>query len=184
MTGDSLTYKYINKNAPKEKVDYSYSAFNGEIFLNSWKTSRSKFLKIGELSSLEFASIEDCATKKMFLDWVESFNNNAFVDFEKLHLLIKRFEVTRKIYESYDLNFRPMSKNTSYSNIDLYVVFSYVLVGAYKNSKKLYYLNSLLKVNDIILGNEEVINDELQYLFSHCIHQEVDFVQNIRKELL
>jgi hypothetical protein len=183
MTGDSLKYKYLNNNTPFEKIDYSYSAYNGESFLKAWKASRKLFTGIYNSKNIQFDVIIKSPTRDLFLSWINNFNDNTFKDFKKLNLLLKRFEVTRKIYAEYNESFRPTDKNVNFKNIDLYILFSVVLVKAYKNSKKLYYLNSLLKVNDIILSNEEVITTKNQSLFNYCKTQEIESIENLRKEL-
>jgi hypothetical protein len=183
MTGDSLKYKYLNSNALFEKVDYSYSVYNGESFLKAWKASRKLFTGIYDSKNIQFDVIIKSPTSDLFLSWINNFNDNTFKDFKKLNLLLKRFEVTRKIYEGYDESFRPTDKKINFKDIDLYTLFSFVLVKAYKSSKKLYYLNSLLKVNDIILSNEEVIHPKIQSLFNYCVNQEIGFIENLRKEL-
>ena len=75
--------------------------------------------------------------------------------------MIKRFEVTKKIYESYDDNFRPHDK-AKYQNPNLYVLFAEILILAYRKYSKLQYLNALLKVNDINVGLIESLHENLE----------------------
>ena len=184
MHGSDLKYKYINDNAPKEKIDYSYSEFNGEDFIDAWKKSRENFLKDEELPIFDFTSVEKKGTEGLLIDWTLKLANGTFDDSQKLNLLLKRFEVTRKIYESYDEEFRPTEKDSNFNQIHLYILFSYVLVNAYINTKKLYYLNSLLKVNDIIISNDSAVSEKDKNLLTYCFNKEVQFVEDLRKELI
>ena len=40
MIGDKFVYKYINVNTPTEKIDYSYSKYDGELFMSAYIKTR------------------------------------------------------------------------------------------------------------------------------------------------
>jgi hypothetical protein len=67
-----------------------------------------------------------------------------------LSRLIQRFEVTKKLKEYYLPGFR--KSDGSYSEIQLYQLFSIILAIAHSQSGHLQYLSTLLKVNDLILS--------------------------------
>jgi hypothetical protein len=70
-----------------------------------------------------------------------------------LDILIKRFEVTKKIYEEYGSNF---SKGRGRdNNIVLYFMFSLCLSIFYCSTKNIKYLSTLLKITDLICSIEE-----------------------------
>ncbi len=77
MTGESKTYKYISPTAPSEKINYSYSTYEGEHFLNLWKENRKATLD----KCLDFLAIElvnsDSKTEQLFNEWIrnDDFNN-------------------------------------------------------------------------------------------------------------
>ena len=82
-----------------------------------------------------------------------------------LDLLVQRFEVTKKLYESYLINFR---KGEGESNIVyLYEVFALSLMLFYNTTKNLKYLSTLLKVTDLLcsLGDKILGNN----IHSHCL---------------
>jgi hypothetical protein len=65
-----------------------------------------------------------------------------------LDLLIQRFEVKKKIYTSYEVNFR---KGKGDSNIaSLYLMLAISLILFFCSTKKIKYMNTLLKVSDLI----------------------------------
>ncbi len=181
MIGDK--YKYINSNTPEEKIDYSYSKYNGEDFMQVWEESRQKYINYEEIPVIKNIAKENTCSESLFYSWIKNFKDGNHADLEEINLLLKRFEVTRKIYKKYNSKFRPLDKTTDFNEINLYILFSCVLVNAYLNTKKLYYLNSLLKVNDIILSNKDAINKEYINLFNYCISKEVEFIKNLRREL-
>lgn len=184
MAESNLDYKYINDKTPLEKIDYSYSEFRGEEFIDAWKTSRKSILNGKEVLNVTFSASKERNSRGMFTNWIVDFQKGCFNDFQNINLLLKRFEVTRKIYESYDKNFRPFEKSTDFSQIELYILFSYVLVNAYKETKKLYYLNSILKLNDIMISNEMNIKENDQNLFHLCLENELIFIEELRNKLI
>ena len=65
-----------------------------------------------------------------------------------LDLLVLRFEVKKKIYPSYKVNFR---KGKGDSNIaSLYLMLAISLILFFCSTKKIKYMNTLLKVSDLI----------------------------------
>jgi hypothetical protein len=68
-------------------------------------------------------------------------------------LLVQRFEVTKKVYELYSSGFR---KGEGLNNrVKLYWLFALVLCLYYTRSKGLKYLNTLLKVCDLLCSLQE-----------------------------
>lgn len=183
MTGDSNIYKYISDNSPDEKINYSYSKFSGIAFIDAWKKSRGKhFPKDTIINYPKISNAANSNTEILFLIWIKALKNNAFSEVEVLNLLIKRFEVTKKIYESYDLNFRPHAKK-KYKEYRLYIIFAYVLTLAYQKFGKIQLLNSLLKVNDINHGIISFIGDEEKILLSYCFQKEYCFINELIEKL-
>jgi hypothetical protein len=182
MTGDKLDYIYVNPQAPKEKINYSYSKFGGEKFMQCWEVSRKKYLINKNELKLIFKINTNSNTEKLFLGWIEDFEQNCFNNFNELKLLIKRFEVTRKIYDDYDENFRKKEKY-SFDESRLYLLFAFILIQAYEKEKMLYYLNALLKLNDINLGFEILKESSDELLLQYCVKKELEFIYNLKEKL-
>ena len=70
-----------------------------------------------------------------------------------LNLLIKRFEVSKKLFKSYDI-IEVKKNNREYDDILSYPLFSLVLQKFFletnNDKQKMIYLNSILKLNDIL----------------------------------
>ena len=77
-----------------------------------------------------------------------------------LDLLVQRFEVTKKIYENYPVNFRKgKGKNDI---IHLYCLFSLSLTLFYCNTKSIKYLSTLLKVTDLLCSlGKDLLNRKI-----------------------
>ncbi len=182
MTGESKTYKYTSLTSPLEKINYSYSIYEGEHFLNLWKENRrSIIIKCPEFSEIRLKN-SDSDTELLFNQWIKK---NDFANQEisqNLNTLIKRFEVTKKIYISYDTNFRSLDKS-KFIDLRLYLLFSYILIQAFGTRNKAQYLNSLLKVNDILSGLFNSLNEENQALLGYCLSNEIEFIQQLKAKL-
>ena len=73
----------------------------------------------------------------------ESIPDSKFFD-----LLLQKFEVSKKIFNGYSFNkLKGIGNN---NNPILYILFGFILIKMYNKSKNLVYLNSLLKIGDII----------------------------------
>jgi hypothetical protein len=150
MIGDSnLKYNYFNKNVFNNKINYSYSKFGGLNFLISWQDRRNECSNILNNWNDDYEGSRDVSETNIELKkWLSS--DVVFSELEKVHLLIKRFEVTKRIYEKYDEEYRRVNKFVNYENLNLYINFGFLMVRLYDEFKHLQYLNSLLKVVDIL----------------------------------
>ena len=70
-----------------------------------------------------------------------------------LDLLVQRFEVTKKIYKNYHINFR---KGEGESDVvQLYWLFALSLTLYFCATKKIKYINTLLKVSDLLCSLDD-----------------------------
>ena len=177
-----MNYKYLNKQTPIEKINYSYSTFGGEDFMRAWRESRTK-LNFKNNFSRDFLNLENhSSTEILFISWIEKLELDEFNNFDELNLLLKRFEVTKRIYSSYDVDFRRIKKN-EFGELRLYILFAYILTLVFSKSMKLPYLNSLLKVNDINISQIENLTKSEHNFLAYCAYKELDFIQNLRVNL-
>jgi len=180
MTGDSLIYKYIDINTPKAKINYSYSKYGGELFLSSYFNLRKDVIFDERKAWAPILNINSTVTSElMFNKWINDLQKNFQFDRKELNLLLKRFEVTKKVFENYDQNYRPVDK-LKFLNLRLYVLFSFILSLTYKKYGNLQYLNSLLKVNDINISNINKLDEETKNILYLSIKYEITFVKELR----
>lgn len=183
MTEATLTYNYIDSNTPEEKINYSYSKYGGEQFLLSYFDSRHKVLPANfKVEVLVLNLNSTVQTEVLFNSWIKILQNQEEFNKVALNLLVKRFEVTKKLFEKYDADFRTLNK-LAYSNIRLYVLFSFVLSLAFKKYKSLQYLNALLKVNDIIISNVTKLDDATKQIMYVSLLNENTFINELRDNL-
>lgn len=163
MTGENK-YKYIDSNAPNVKINYSYSKYLGLDFIEYWKLSRKENLKTFNKENLKVLikeSIDNECTngytfsKKIFSNWLDNIELDCKEFLVDVNLLVKRFEVTKKIYNEYNNLMRPENKD-GYLNIENYSLFGIILGLLFSKTNNYQYLNAHVKLNDILVGWEAI----------------------------
>lgn len=176
MIGDN-SYIYLNKKAPLEKINYSYSKFEGQHFLDKYVDNRNYVIE--KIKNPKFnLNNPQFETSIIFWKWI-----NSGTDQSKMDLIIKRFEVTRKIYTKYNEDLRPLDRLENFNQFECYLYFSYLLIIQYSRSNKLQYINSLLKVNDILISNRNSLNDEEISSLAYCLKEELKLIHHLKNSL-
>lgn len=103
------------------------------------------------ISSINFFDLKnDIDTEKLIssliFNQINDQNHNLVKEF--LDLIVKKFEITKKLYKTYPAGFRK-GKGKS-NNVRLYWLFSLSLLLFFENTKKIKYLSTLLKISDIL----------------------------------
>ena len=70
---------------------------------------------------------------------------------ESLAMWVKKFEVSKRLYEAYDADLKPIDRET-FRNLAVYLRFAETVESAYRTSGELPYLNVLLKVMDTLIA--------------------------------
>lgn len=190
MIGEN-NYKYIDSNAPNIKINYSYSKYLGLQFIDYWKISRKENLKEFNKENLDVLIkkedskvLLDCFTssKELFSKWLNKIDLLSLDFIKDVNLLVKRFEVTRKIYNEYNDLMRPNNKK-DYLHIDNYCLFGIVLGLLFSYTKKYQYLNAHIKLNDILLGWKTInLNEDSLMMRSYSLDLEYKNVIGILSE--
>ena len=126
---NDILFKKLNYNIKKKIEFYNH---NKCMPLSSFSIKKEV-----EIKSLLFSLINSQVNQK----------NTKLVKFW-LDLLIQRFEVTKKIFPSYEVNFRKGNGNSNI--VSLYLMLAISLILFFCSTKKIKYMNTLLKVSDLI----------------------------------
>lgn len=186
-----MEYSYTKNNLLEHIEKYSYSSFYAEDFLIAFFTDRKQFI-----SALDKRGSSCVVNEYKVIDNNESPGNTLLYfkhfldDCEKVALtvdngfviLLKRFEVTKKIYVEYDERFR-WKKDSSNTELELYVYFSICCSKAYEKSKHLSFLNALIKCNDILCSQKvELFSKTIINLLRLAIENELGHVKRLMME--
>jgi cytidine diphosphoramidate kinase len=177
------TYSYTLNDLLEHPQKYEYSKFEGVNFFKQFSQERNETLdfldtrlkKITEVNNVnnfeldlhEFKTKKDLILKE-FLIFLYLGDRSVLEKQESFfEILIKRFEVSKKLYLTYNIkDIRKSSKD--FNELISYCLFSLVLQRYYDMSigqQKLVYLNSILKVNDIISSTKSnlIFANEVYY---------------------
>ena len=169
-------YDIPNKDLLNLPYNYSFSKYGGKKFIYSYFKSRKKSLKL--IKNIKKKKIKNISSPTIII-------LNKILKSKKYQpafdILLKRFEVTKKIYNNYSTRF--VKKSNNYSRLENYLEFGLILIKYYSIKKKKNYLNALLKLNDLLLSksffSESIKFSELEFL----IISELKFIEKIYEEI-
>lgn len=193
MIGENK-YKYINGDAPNVKINYSYSKYLGLEFIDYWKTSRIEKLKEFDkdylyiiIKNIDSRVLQEgfISSKELFSKWIKRIDLLNLDFIKDVNLLVKRFEVTRKIYNEYNDLMRPNNKK-NYLQIDNYSLYGIVLGLLFSETKKYQYLNAHIKLNDVLIGwKADYLNKASLTLRAYSLDLEYNnVIQILNKKLI
>lgn len=173
-----MEYKYITENNLEKRQYYMYSDFGGKDFLDAYRKSRLDFIE----------KYENTDKKNHFKTEVDLqiIKENIGIAYDEyipiLDLYVKRYEVTKRLYDEYDENWKP-ALNSKYDDVNLYLLLSECCYNAYNKSKCAKYFSCMLKLDDTLLS----IKDSMTYTeieeLSNILKQELEVYESISNEL-
>ena len=180
----SSQYPYSEGDKLECKNTYFYTSYFGKPFLDAWKSDRNKAIAGMEpvlvIPSPEPVPENDFSghgVLERILKKIENPEESAM-----LLLLIKRFEVTKRVYLHYDSDLRPID-SSEFRELSLYLRFAEILGLAYEKFGHLFYLNAFIKVLDTLISVKDDILAEGQGRFARCIMQEMEVVEKLMKKV-
>ena len=109
---------------------------------------------------------------------IDIFQKNLF-NYNHIDIFVKKFELTKKLFEKYNEKFIPISKNCF--NLINYILLSFICLLCYKQEKNLKYLNTSLKLNDT-LTNQISKNHKYLIPLEYLIKIELNFIDELIEE--
>ena len=164
-------YTYSQGNLLESPNTYTYTEYHAESFLEDWYAARSRLLAEAAdvedvAGSFQMSSAPAARTIRAMSAEVQSGKTSPA---GLLHL-VRRFEITKRVYEAYTPEWRAVDKE-AFQDLSLYLGFGQLLAEAYRRHGLLQLLNALLKVNDTLVSVRDRLTDpELAVL-----RQSVDF---------
>jgi hypothetical protein len=182
-------YPYSNGNLLDTPQKYEKTKFYGLDFLNAYKISRLE--KISSLDSTYFSlsNFTDSITINFkedvdfllsdFLNHTLILSNNSLnanLVKKNIDLILKKFEVKKKLFIKYNSNFKEITSD--YGFLKNYLLLSLLCSIQYEYSLSLKYLNSYLKINDTI-SSQKINSKDDEILFKYVLEKEVDFITKL-----
>lgn len=162
-------YPYASGNKLDDRNVYDYAPFHGTKFFAAWRDARLSVSKKSgtapetiTLSRKKMPEHGKPAAAKVILEYLNSEleNIDGMSDgaWSWLNLLLQRFEVTKRIHEEYGSDLRAVDKG-AYRNLELYVQMAEILDKAYDATRRLNFLNALLKIVDTLVAVERDLEE-------------------------
>ena len=118
-------------------------------------------------------------TEKYLKILLMEIHQNSFFNYDHIDIFVKKFELTKKLFEKYNEKFIPISKNCF--NLINYILLSFICLLCYKQEKNLKYLNTSLKLNDT-LTNQISKNHKYLIPLEYLIKIELNFIDELIEE--
>jgi len=183
-----MEYEFIKTDLFSNPIRYERSVFFGKEFLNSYFNSRKDILSKNTSNTydikklIEYTKIIDLEKQK-----TREFNTNELLkeiyfdekfQFEEIILkLIKKFEVSRKIYIKYDSKFS--NKEDKYDLINNYIILSAVCLKYFHETTRLVFLNTSLKLNDMLCSIFVELNTTDKTILYGLLSDEIKIIEQL-----
>lgn len=189
-------YKYTKHSLLEHPHKYEYSKFEGDQFFIKYENDRKESINFleerlsdlnNEIKPQELKYINHLEDKHLILKdfLIYLFQNENELEEHKntVLTLIKRFEVGKKLFLSYDLK-EIRKSSQEFKNYINYALFSLVLQKYYElesgKEVSLIYLNAILKANDILSSIKQDIIRPIEIELSiKAFQQELDIVRHL-----
>lgn len=189
-----IDYLYSNGDLFENPQKYQKTPYYGKEFLLSYITSRQNILEIFEDSILisEIYSRHDYEHFDMnsaefylenFLVYlIMNFNSKVESDIDNFcNILLKKFEITKKLFLTYNNNLKEIS--TDFKYVRNYLLLSILIILMYDKTKNLKYLNTLFKINDSIITQiSSFKNNDDGKILRFILEKEIFFVKELCKQ--
>ncbi len=208
----NISYKFSKGSRFLKPEKYQYTKYMGSGFLNSYKDTRRNAIKLleGKIDSLiesgtnPFGDNNDIRyTEDYYNSNDEKINTEAYLlylisriqtsnysaeDKNNIFTILKRFEVSKKIYSSYTKNeFKKADDN--FKLILNYLLFAKLIIEMEQkdtnSSEQFILFNTLLKLTDIIISEFETLKSPKEIALGIRILQcEIDLYEKFERAIL
>jgi hypothetical protein len=153
----SPKYPYAKGALLDDRNTYFYSTYGGSDFLQAWASDRDNALTITASpppgDAIEVPDLgRPVLTATLLESLINAMANNTPPNARArawLSKLVQKFEVTKRVHEAYDDNFKAVERK-NHRDLALYLRLAEVFEQAFSTTNMLPYLNALLKVLDTL----------------------------------
>ena len=190
-----MEYEYVNENLLEFPQKYQKTRFYGNKFLKKYLENRIKIINQIENTNnksiklekiIEELKIKKESTNEEDLETILSnilirkVHHNDSSQNKLIDIFLKKFEIKKRLFTKYDLNFKQIGNN--YKNLRNYILLSILCCLRYKETKNLIFFNVILKINDTLITQFNVIKNENDLkLFLNVLKNEINFVDELCK---
>lgn len=196
-----IEYPYRDIDCLKFPQKYQMSKYQGIDFLIAYKKHRKEIIKKTTIKNQDIKKQNYHNSKKYEEEFLK-INKKQSIQTEKilwfiynkvsennlkkeyktiLNEFIKKFENTKKIFDFYEYDLSTKSEN--FRIFRNYLILSLICIKLYEKKMNLKYLNTSLKINDILCSNFKEISDEIDLqLLNESLQLELKCIVNLIKK--
>lgn len=97
-----------------------------------------------------------------------------------LDIFTRKFEIFKRLFTEYTLIYTKSSND--YTALDHYIVFSSACLHYHANFRNLKFLNTSLKVNDLVCSVKDAMNERERIIFLHTLKMERKLINELLAE--
>jgi len=194
---DKIKYPYSEIDCFEFPQKYQLSTYYGIDFLLIYKKTRNEIIEqiktndkkiknyINENSKFNDKYLKSIGkktyeTEKLLWFIYKKISENKLNDkyLELINKLIKKFEISKKIFDFYEFDLTLESKNFMiYKN---YLILSLICMNLYEKRMNLKFLNTSLKLNDALCSNfKKIIDENDLLLLKKVLELELNEIDNL-----
>jgi len=179
----SEDYRYARGDLMGRPNTYKYTQFHGAKFLGQWWNTRQRALRMLPNPLHDAPSFDKEAKgtagllEKSFKEALSISSQKASLPFY-VEMLLKKFEVSNRIYDGYDENLKPVDKK-QFRTHAYYVRAAESFEIAFYKSGDLRVLNVFLKCMDTLTAHVKELDISLSTRLARLILKERDYVNQI-----
>ncbi len=180
-------YPYARGPLLEQPNTYFYTSYYGEAFLDAWQKSRSLVSVPENISrpstDIAYSSVEgeDIVTRNLLHGLLNHRAEQAYW----WPRLVKKFEVKKRLFAAYQSvpPHRPVTES-GYHDLDTYLLFAEWLASSYQQQAKLQLLNTLLKVMDTLISQQNLMSSRQLTNLAWLLEQEDVFVSQLQQAVM
>ena len=198
---NKIPYSYTRNNLLDIPQNYQMSSYEGPDFLISYQFSRKKIITELEKMPHFISFSNNFFSSQDISDVYEIIKKNKFSTNELYHSIImelisnpkntqtipiidkflKKFEIRKRIFLNYDNEFNIIGDE--FKEIQNYVLLSFMCLIRYQTTSDLKYVNTFLKLNDLICSAKKLIVNKIDIsLFHYLLTSEMKHVLKLLDE--
>lgn len=173
-----MAYEYSQVNRLTTPHKYQFSP-SGKDFFAEYQQDRSMFIsKFDSGENSTPTKEETCHTTTFLYDLLEKISSDYLSVYEDLTRFCKKYEVWKKIYTSYDNDYRRASED--YSDPLPYALLALCFLRYSEQSLHLPFVNCALKINDMLCSIEgNVTSPETRKLCLESLNMEQEIITRL-----
>lgn len=184
---NDVVYSYIGGDPLEDRHSYTYTAFQGEAFLEAWRASRDRFATeqiaaVGPVAPPPFAPSNNVVETVDLLGYVASGLRSSEPSSDVLrwrNWVLKRFEVSKRLHASYLLVGESVKADGNYRNLELYLSFGECMAIGHSKHNHLPSLNALHKCLDTLCSLADNLETHARARLARLITEERNSVDRL-----